>query len=182
MFKAVRNVSLGLVTSMALSFPAFAAPITGDISFGGVLNAATNLATTTVVDFNNPTVITFTSGDFLGQGLTLGSLATFNDFTITPFSTVTPLWTAGIFSFDLESVSIVNQEAANLTLKGTGTMKAAGFDDTTFVWSFSADRTGVIGFSATNSVQVPEPASLALVGLALAGVGLATKRKARAAA
>ena len=44
--------------------------INGDIAFAGTIDPTLNLATTNVVIFNNPSIVTAATGDFLLNGVT----------------------------------------------------------------------------------------------------------------
>lgn len=181
--------------------PAFAAPITGKIGFGG--NASP-------VDVNGDPLLNFdgavgidvesnlalvllgsTDGSF--SAVPAGTLATFNDFTFDPAVVpVKPLWSLNSgsisFSFDLTSITVLPSPGDNfITLSGSGTLMGTGFDDTEASWSFSGNTTTndtEFVFSADNTVpqaQVPEPATLLLIGTGLlAAGGMAMRRRAAA--
>jgi hypothetical protein len=168
-----------------------ATPISGAIGFGGVWKPTGGpVATATGIDVlgNTATVTCALANACTGTYAALNGnfiAATYNDFTFNPLpgGGYTPLWTftfSGItYSFDLLSASIVTQTASGIVLSGAGTLKATGFDDTVGQWSFSGDTTGggVFAFSATNSVPVPEPASLVVLGAGLIGAGFARRRR-----
>jgi hypothetical protein len=156
--------------------------IGGSITFaGGVqLTGGSALDTATGLDFQNVFSISC-DGDFAGL---CPNLVSFNDFTFNTFSgPLTSLWTAGTFSFDLESINIVTQNSSYLELSGQGTIKSTdpNFLDTDGMWSFSTQSPsagGTFSFSAASkSEPVPEPATL--LGLGLVGAAIAgTRRKA----
>jgi hypothetical protein len=108
------------------------------------------------------------------------------------------------FSFNLNGhgaitpsplVCASNSCADNLLIAGLfGTVSKAGFDDTAFTGSLSlsgscvssdnvqctSDISGgyTYSLSATGTIQTPEPTTLALIGIALAGLGFIRRRNA----
>ena len=184
--------ALGLVSALAIlgsATRAEATSISGFVSFAGNFapTGGTGLADATGIDIlgpltNNVFVTCAFAGTCTGDYASLNNpvpvIATYNDFTFSPppapGSPIAPLWTflwAGkTYSFDLATVTIHTQDAQFLTLRGTGTLKITGFDDTPGTWSFSGDttkRSAVIAFSST-ATAVPEDGSTAL----FVGIGL----------
>jgi hypothetical protein len=177
-------VSLLLVTG-AVS----AAPIQGDVTFSGAWEAKAADGTTKVligtathIAFLGDATVSQAIGDFAGAA---GSKATYTSFTFNPFvGPIAPLWTIEVggvtFSFNLEAVTIGLQTEKQLALTGTGTIFAAGFDNTAFNWSFTGDSTGaLLSFSAAafNPVEVSEPSVVGLLGLGLIAMGAVGVRR-----
>jgi hypothetical protein len=156
---------------------ASAALIQGDITFGGNVTSV-NKVTNFVDITGNQALVTGVNGDFT-TSISFGDTATYNDFNYDPLSGTTPLWTAGTFSFDLTNITSINENPGAggvLSLAGLGTMSSAGYDDTLFAWSFSADSAGggVFAFSSTN-IPVPEPGILLLLSTGLLGLGISRR-------
>ena len=164
----------------------------------GVTGAPTNLGAATGIDFLpigglTPTpgvagqiLVTNSSGNFLAL-TPFGTMGTIRDFSFAGLGSaafpLTPLGafeTVGGVTFDLLTVSIFSQDDISLELRGTGLFHAAGFMDTpgTFVATFNTTA-GTFSFSASQGAvpQIPEPASMLLLGTGLAGLGGALRKR-----
>ena len=174
-----------------------AVPITGEIHFAGrfvpidVNGNSVSLVTSTGIQFNNPSGILHSTGDFAAYVTPDVSLATFTSaFQFNPLtpSPVDPLWSAGGFSFTLTGIEILFQglrpqdQQQQLLLFGTGYMSGNGYDTTSGSWNFSGQGSGVFSFSAdsvASGTAVPDGGqTLILLGMALLGLIFAPRLKA----
>lgn len=205
----MKNIALALLTILSFSArSAEAIPITGSVTLSQsalvcpnadcvipVLGTGvqTSLDLAVALDFTSagaptpnvagPMSIDGGTGTFAGI---LGA-GTIKDFCFIPGScgiySSAPIasWqtSAGGATFDMLTVVKPFQSVNALVVTGTGLFHIAGFDNTPGTYSLAVTNAGTaFSFSATDTA-VPEPATLALFGMGLLGVGL-RQRKTRA--
>lgn len=171
---------------MALALSAFAGaasavPITGSIGFDGAYERdGTSLLDATTITISDAMVSGVTTGSFLDAGITAGDAATYSDFTIGS-APIANIWTVGIFTFDLNSMSVDFRNASTLVLSGKGEFSTtdSSLDSAFGDWTFTANNTGA-NLTWSSSAAVPEPAVTLLLATGLIGLGFA--RRARKAA
>jgi hypothetical protein len=168
-------LALGLISCAFCVQQAQADPIQNVITFAGgaELNSGSVNTATAVTGWldemgNGPTVESV-SGVF-AQFATVGDTVTFTptwSFNSGPIAT---FWTVDGFTFDLIASNIIYQANGFLSVYGTGTITGNGYTSTG-TWRFSSQddpSNGVFSFSAST---VPDGgATVALLGLALAGI------------
>jgi hypothetical protein len=178
-------VAVGLLSGGLLCQQAQATPITGDITFGGVVTFdSVHLNLAKEVKAWNLAIVTSDSGSFSSIPI-LTNITMTAPWIFNPSTATIPLWQVGGFTFDLTSSTIVSQSTTFLNITGVGTLSKTGFTTTPGGWSFTVSNADgkkhtTFGFQAdTASNAVPEGgATAALFGLALAGVeGLRRKFK-----
>jgi len=174
-FFALGLISCALCVQQAQAVPL---PITGAITFaGGVtlnsgsVNTASQVLTWLDESGDMPTVQS-ASGSFAGLD---GATATFAfpwSFNSGP---IAAFWTVGGFTFNLIASTIISQMGDGfLAVSGTGTISGNGYATTTGVtWNFTVQddaSNGVFSFSGGSEAIPDGGPTVALLGLALAGI------------
>jgi hypothetical protein len=185
-----RTALLAGAMVVGLGAAADAAPITGGISLAGGFtpidssSAPTTLAAATGIDFGM-SFATGASGTLtsFGSVSTVAGTLTMTDFQFVSVPPpVSPLFTAfdgvATLNFDLNTVTIISQTSSTLQLSGTGVLSLPGFDPTPGNWVLTANSLGGTFSWSSSTAAIPEPASLALLGMGLLGLGFAARRRA----
>lgn len=192
----MRNI-LGVLSAVGLALlvsitPVHAIPVDGEISISGgfVPSGGTGLADATGIDFlewDGSAYVSGTAGGSFTVAAATGDFSTYvtpspfilgsiSDFSFDgSFVPVTPLWSIGGFSFDLLSVTILEQSASTLILQGTGAVYGNGFDSSDGSWVLTANSSGST-FSWSASTAVPETMTLTLFAFVLLGLGISGRR------
>lgn len=178
-----RIILLGL--ALLVSSASQAALIDGSISLSGGFTPVdstplpTSLGSATGIKFDGTATVDQGSGDFLAS---VGNIAIMNDFQFSPILNPNPVsvWSVDGFTFSMDTIAVDFQNSTFLLLSGSGTVSAAGFDDTAGTWAFSAqtaDQT-TFSWSSSSTTLVPVPAAVWLFGSGLLGlVGIARRKK-----
>ena len=177
-FLSISSALLLLVVSQtAVAMPY----ITGSIDITGnsvVLDDGTNATGINWIDLDSNLVngdtgvVSAATGSFASLATFPLTTATLTDFTFASLP-VADLWSAGIFSFELTSVTVDSfTKGQLLNLSGAGVISAAGYADTAGVWDYSSQS----GLSFSSNT-VPEPSIAALIGIGLLGFGFLSRRQ-----
>ena len=189
--RTMKGIVAVVVLALFAAIPAEATPITGAMSISGnfkpvngVTGTVTTLGAATGLDFIaliGSLATPGTAGQFYVNSTTgtfnqfLGQTGLIQDFSFsgagsTNFPNLSvPLLSfqsIGGLTFTLTSVVVGFQTSNALFLTGQGILSMAGYTNTAGTFDFSSQGGGgTFSFSATNTgAQVPEPASLALLG------------------
>ncbi|HYG22130.1 MAG TPA: VPDSG-CTERM sorting domain-containing protein [Verrucomicrobiae bacterium] len=187
----MKKALLIAATAALVSLSAHAAQIDGTVDFAGPVrtvnaaNATVPVSVATGLDFNaGVSGFAVTGSGTLGALIPSFSTVLFTDFQFSPVlspSPVSPLWVANGITFTLSSVSITSQTGTGLTLFGTGTISAPGYDLTSGTWTIGVTSPDSVTFSFQSGTAAGVPdggTTVMLLGAALSGLGLIRRKMA----
>lgn len=194
-FTAVSTIVAGLAVVAA---PASAGQINGSLDLSGSLKISGSWTAPTALTFvgNQFQVPLFDPGTQNLSFITAGSVGNIKALNLSAFSPVTDFYDIAVggmtLQFDLLSIDTPILGSApsgySLSLTGVGMFDLTGYDPTPVQFSLTTQclkihngcaTTSRVSFSATTSAApVPEPVTLSLFGVGLAGIGAMRRRRA----
>ena len=154
---------------------------------GGITLDTASVLTATTINSWTSTVVISSDGDLSVPVFTpVIFKVTAAPWTFNPSTANSPMWTVGIFTFSLDSDKFIQyydavKKVNTLSIAGTGTIKATGYDETAYVWNFSSQDPGAgnpktFSFSAS-ALGVPDGgATCMMLGSVLSALSM-IKRK-----